>query len=49
MIAKDEVIRELDSAEADITANIGAEKGGEGYVKQKDRVKFVPRGRFTLN
>ena len=49
MKAKDEVIRELDSAEADITANIGAEKGGEGYVKQKDRVKFVPRGRFTLN
>ena len=49
MTAKDEVIRELDSAEADITANIGPEKGGEGYVKQKDRVKFVPRDRFTLN
>lgn len=46
MKAKDEVIRELDTAEADITATTGSETGGEGYVKQRDRVKLVPRSRW---
>lgn len=43
MKAKDEVIRELDTAEADITTTTGGKPGGEGYIKQRDRVKFVPR------
>jgi len=49
MLAKDEVIQELDAAEGDVTANIGDEKGGEGYVKHGEKVKLVPRKRFTLN
>lgn len=47
MKAKDEVIRELDSAEGDVTANTGGKAGGEGYVKGKDSVKLVPRDRWT--
>jgi len=47
MKAKDEVIRELDQAEGDITANTGGKPGGEGYVKGKDSVKLVPRDRWT--
>lgn len=46
MKAKDEVIRELDAAEGDITANTGGKPGGEGYVKGKDSVKLVPRDRW---
>jgi len=46
MKAKDEVIRELDQAEGDITANTGGKPGGEGYVKGKDSVKLVPRDRW---
>ena len=49
MSAKDEVIRELDASEGDVIANIGSEKGGEGYVKHGEKVKLVPRKRFTLN
>ena len=49
MSAKDEVIRELDAAEGDVMANIGSEKGGEGYVIHSEKVKLVPRKRFTLN
>jgi len=45
MKAKDEVIRELDSAEGDITAHTGGKPGGEGYV-YKD-AKLVPRDRWT--
>ena len=47
MKAKDEVIRELDAAEGDITASTGGKPGGEGYVKGKDSVKLVPRDRWT--
>jgi hypothetical protein len=47
MKAKDEVIRELDAAEGDITATTGGKPGGEGYVKGKDAVKLVPRDRWT--
>lgn len=47
MAAKDEVIRELDAAEGDITASTGGKPGGEGYVKGKDSVKLVPRDRWT--
>lgn len=47
MLAKNEVIRELDQAEGDITANTGGQKGGEGYIKSQDAVKLVPRDRWT--
>jgi len=47
MKAKDEIIRELDSAEGDITQDTGGTPGGEGYVKMKDKVKLVPRDRWT--
>jgi len=47
MKAKDEVIAELDAAEADVTATTKGKPGGEGYVKTKDYVKLVPRDRWT--
>jgi hypothetical protein len=45
MAAKDEVIRELDSAGGDITASTGGKPGGEGYVA--GGTKLVPRDRWT--
>ena len=45
MTAKDEVIRELDSAKGDITATTGGKPGGEGYVAGGS--KLVPRDRWT--
>ncbi len=45
MAAKDEVIRELDQAEGDITATTGGKPGGEGYVAGGS--KLVPRDRWT--
>ena len=45
MAAKDEVIRELDAAEGEITANTGGKPGGEGYVAAG--TKLVPRDRWT--
>ena len=47
MKAKNEVIAELDKAEADVVATTGGKPGGEGYVKTKDKVKLVPRDRWT--
>lgn len=47
MKAKDEIIAELDQAEGDVTATTGGKPGGEGYVKTKDKVKLVPRDRWT--
>lgn len=47
MLAKNEVIAELDQAEGDITAHTAGEAGGEGYVSGKDSVKLVPRHRWT--
>ena len=47
MKAKDNIIADLDSAEGDITAHTGGTPGGEGYVKTKDKVKLVPRDRWT--
>lgn len=47
MKAKNEIIAELDSAEADITAHTSGTPGGEGYVSGKDSVKLVPRHRWT--
>ena len=45
MSAKDEVIRELDAAEGEITATTGGKPGGEGYVAGGS--KLVPRDRWT--
>ena len=47
MKAKDEVIKELDSTEGDIKTNTKGVPGGEGYVKTGDKVKLVPRDRWT--
>jgi hypothetical protein len=47
MKAKDEVIRELDSAEGDVTASTGGKPGGEGYMSTGHGVKLVPRDRWT--
>lgn len=47
MKAKDEIIRELDQAEGDISASTGGKPGGEGYVSGDDSVKLVPRDRWT--
>jgi hypothetical protein len=47
MKAKDEVIRELDQAEGDITAHTGGKPGGEGYMSTGHGVKLVPRDRWT--
>lgn len=45
MLAKDEVIKELDAAEGDIVASTGGKPGGEGYVSAG--TKLVPRDRWT--
>lgn len=45
MAAKNEVIRELDAAQGDITAHTGGKPGGEGYVAGGS--KLVPRDRWT--
>lgn len=47
MLAKNEVIAELDQAQGDITAHTAGEPGGEGYVSGKDSVKLVPRHRWA--
>ena len=49
MIAKDDVITQLDGADADIKASTGDEQGGEGYVAQKSKIKLVPRTRWQPN
>lgn len=47
MKAKDDVISDLDNAESDVVATTGSKPGGEGYVKTRDKVKLVPRDRWT--
>lgn len=47
MKAKDEIIKELDATEGDITSNTKGVPGGEGYVKTGEKVKLVPRDRWT--
>jgi hypothetical protein len=49
MIAKDNIIDQLDSADADVKATTGGERGGEGYVAQKSKIKLVPRTRWQPN
>jgi hypothetical protein len=47
--AKDHIIDQLDSAEADVTASTKGEKGGEGYVALDTKTKLVPRTRWQPN
>ena len=49
MTVKDNIIDQLDSADADVKATTGGERGGEGYVAQKSKIKLVPRTRWQPN
>ena len=49
MTVKDNIIDQLDSADADVKATTRGDKGGEGYVAQKDKIKLVPRARWQPN
>ena len=49
MTAKDNIIDQLDSADADVKASTGGEKGGEGYVALGSKTKLVPRTRWQPN
>jgi len=44
---KNNIIDQLDSGEADVTATTGNNPGGEGYVDTVNHLKFVPRHRWT--
>lgn len=45
---KNRVIDHFDDSEADIKSSIGSERGGEGYVAARDKVKLVPRHKWTV-
>jgi hypothetical protein len=47
--AKNDIIDQLDNAGADVTATTKGERGGEGYVATRDKIKLVPRHRWTPN
>jgi len=49
MSVKNNIIDQLDAAPADVTANTKGQDGGEGYVAGRDKVKLVPRHRWTPN
>jgi len=49
MTAKDQIIDQLDDADADVKANTKGEKGGEGYVALGSKTKLVPRTRWQPN
>lgn len=49
MTAKDSIIDQLDSADADVKATTKGEKGGEGYVALDSKTKLVPRTRWQPN
>ena len=40
---KNDIIRQLDAGETDITTSTNGVRGGEGYVSLKHKVKLVPR------
>ena len=46
---KNDLIDQLDNSGADVTATTGGERGGEGYVATRDKIKLVPRHRWTPN
>ena len=47
--SKNNIIDQLDNAGADVTASTDGEKGGEGYVATRDKIKLVPRHRWKPN
>ena len=49
MSAKDNIIDQLDNADADVKATTAGEKGGEGYVALGSKTKLVPRTRWQPN
>ena len=49
MSAKDNIIDQLDDADADVKATTKGEKGGEGYVALGSKTKLVPRTRWQPN
>ena len=49
MTVKNNIIDQLDNAPADVTATTKGESGGEGYVVGRDKIKLVPRHRWTPN
>lgn len=49
MSVKNDIINQLDAADADVKASTGGEQGGEGYVALGPKVKLVPRHRWTPN
>ena len=49
MTAKNSIIDQLDNAPADVTSTTKGERGGEGYVVGRDKIKLVPRHRWTPN
>lgn len=46
---KNNIIDQLDSAGADVTASTEGQSGGEGYVATRDKIKLVPRHRWRPN
>lgn len=49
MTVKNEIISQLDAASSDIVATTKGERGGEGYVAGRDKIKLVPRDRWQPN
>jgi flavodoxin len=49
MAVKNDLIDQLDSADADVKATTKGERGGEGYVALGSKTKLVPRHRWTPN
>ena len=45
---KNNIIDQLDSAEMDVEQSIDGERGGEGYVAARDKVKLVPRHKWVI-
>jgi hypothetical protein len=49
MSVKDNIIDQLDNADADVKATTKGAHGGEGYVALSTKTKLVPRGRWQPN
>lgn len=45
---KNSVIDQLDNAEMPVEQSIAGERGGEGYVAARDKVKLVPRHKWKI-
>lgn len=45
---KNNVIDQLDNTEMDVEQSIEGDRGGEGYVAARDKVKLVPRHKFRI-